>query len=147
MCTSSDLVAFRINDRQFALPLAVVERIVQVVGMTPLPNAPDMVLGVINVQGEIMPVIGVHERFGMPVRDIALSDCLILTRTTNLSVALLVDTVTGVIAPLKEGVDKIETLLPRCLYRKSGTRTTSCPRRRVSSPHGVRLPGFPLSRA
>jgi hypothetical protein len=35
-------------------------------------------------------------------------------------------------------------LTPRCLFRKSGTSKTSCPRRRASSPHGVRLLGSRL---
>jgi purine-binding chemotaxis protein CheW len=40
-----------------------VERIVRVVEVTPLPKAPEIVLGVVNVQGQIIPVINIRKRF------------------------------------------------------------------------------------
>jgi purine-binding chemotaxis protein CheW len=74
-----------------------VERVVRVVEVTPLPQAPDIVLGVVNVQGRVIPVVNPRRRFRLPERDIALSDQLVIAHTTRRPVALVVDAVTGVL--------------------------------------------------
>ena len=45
------LLLYHIEEQQYALPLAVVERVVHAVEATPLPNIPEGVLGVIDVRG------------------------------------------------------------------------------------------------
>ena len=50
------LVLFALDEQRFALALSSVERIVRVVDVTPLPSAPPIVLGIINVKGEVVPV-------------------------------------------------------------------------------------------
>ena len=57
MSDIAQLVVFRLDERRYALPLAVVERVVRAVDVTPLPKAPPMVLGVIDVHGRVLPVL------------------------------------------------------------------------------------------
>jgi purine-binding chemotaxis protein CheW len=90
-------VIFHLDDRRYALSLAAVERIVRVVELTPLPAAPAIILGIINVSGEVVPVFNVRRRFHLAERDIDLSDHLIVARTGARTVALVVDCVAGVI--------------------------------------------------
>lgn len=94
---SDQIVVFSIDERRCALPLATVDRIVRVVEVTPLPKAPEIVLGIINVQGRIIPVINVRKRFLLPEREMNLSDQLIIAHTSKRNIALLVETVSGVI--------------------------------------------------
>ena len=91
------LLVFTLDDRRYGLSLPSVERVARIVDITPLPQAPDIVLGVINVHGRIVPVVNVRRRFGLPERAIALTDQLIVAHTVLRPVALLVDVVTGVI--------------------------------------------------
>ncbi|MDO9585177.1 MAG: chemotaxis protein CheW, partial [Syntrophales bacterium] len=93
-----DLVIFTLDENRFALQLAAVERVVRVVEITPLPKAPDIVIGIIDVQGGIIPVIDVRKRFRFPKRETQLNDQLIIARTAKRTVALLADDVTGVMA-------------------------------------------------
>lgn len=94
-------VLFALAARRFALPLAVVERCVRIVDITALPQAPGIVLGVINVAGRLVPVVDVRKRFGLPDRGIVASDQLLIARTSaQLSartLALWVDAVEGVV--------------------------------------------------
>lgn len=62
------LVVFRLDERRYALPLSVVERVIRAVEVTPLPKAPPIVLGAIDVQGRVVPVLNVRRRFLMPDR-------------------------------------------------------------------------------
>jgi purine-binding chemotaxis protein CheW len=87
---------FSLDEPRYALELSVVERIVRSVEITPLPKAPEIVLGVINVQGQVIPVVDVRKRFRMPGREINIDDRFIISRTSMRLVALVVDDVTGV---------------------------------------------------
>ena len=93
----SRLVVFTLDDQRYALRLETVERIVRLVEVTPLPKAPEIVLGVVNVQGRILPVVNIRRRFRLPEREEDLRDQLILARTSRRSVALVVDAVGGVV--------------------------------------------------
>ena len=74
---SNQYVVFTLDEQRYALHLAAVERIIPVVEITPLPKAPDLVLGIINVGGQIIPVIDTRKRFRLPERELNLSDVLI----------------------------------------------------------------------
>lgn len=91
-----DLVLFSLDGPGYALPLSTVERVVRIVEITPLPKAPEIVLGVINMQGKVIPVINLRRRFRLPEREIHLEDRLIITRTPKRLVALAADSVAGV---------------------------------------------------
>ena len=106
-----DLVIFTLDESRFALKLAAVERVVRVVEITPLPKAPDIVLGIIDVQGGIIPVIDVRKRFRFPKRETQLNDQLVIARTAKRTVALLADDVTGVMACPKERIVEAEKVV------------------------------------
>ena len=110
------LVVFALEDQRYALHLSAVERIVRAVEMTPLPKAPEIVIGVINAQGRIIPVFNIRRRFHLPEREIELSDQLIIANTARRTVALVVDTVDGVIERLSEEITPADQVLPRIEY-------------------------------
>lgn len=91
------LVTFRLDDRHFALHLSVVDRVLPAAAPTPLPGAPPIVLGVLDVAGAIVPVVDIRQRFRLPPRDIELSDRIIVARTERRTLALIANTVNGVI--------------------------------------------------
>ena len=90
------LVVFSIDDQKYALHLAAVERIVFAVEVTSLPKAPDIVMGVINVEHRIIPVLNVRRRFHLHEREIDLKDQFILAHSSKRTFALVVDRVDGV---------------------------------------------------
>ena len=90
------IVVFTLDEMVYALPLNTVNRIIHAVEIRKLPKAPDIIAGIINVRGQIIPVINVRKRFGLTTREIGLGDQLIIADTGKRHVALWVDTVTGV---------------------------------------------------
>ena len=90
------IVLFSLDEPRYALYLSTVERVVRAVEITPLPKAPDIVLGVINFQGEIIPVIDIRVRFHLPGRERDLEDQFIIAHTSKRLVVLAVDSVAGV---------------------------------------------------
>ena len=109
-------VIFTLDDQRYTLPLPEVERIVPAVYITPLPKAPDIVIGLITVQGQVMPVINLRRRFRLPERPIEPEDQFIIVHTPRRIVALSVDTVSGVMTiPAQETVHRSE-ILPTMAY-------------------------------
>ena len=113
---STQLLVFTLDGRLYALHLAAVERIVRAVELTPLPRAPELILGLVNVQGRIIPVINTRRRFSLPGQDLELSDRFILANTARRTVALVVDEVIGVIDPLEQDMVHPEKITPGLEY-------------------------------
>jgi purine-binding chemotaxis protein CheW len=57
------LVGFRIGNETYGVRIASVREIVRVPEITAVPNAPDMIEGVINLRGRIIPVMDLRKRF------------------------------------------------------------------------------------
>lgn len=93
---SNFLIVFALDDQRYALSLSAADRVVRMVAITPLPNAPEGILGVVNFQGRVIPVFNLRSRFNLPERDIALTDQLIIAHTSRRVVALVVDAVMDV---------------------------------------------------
>ena len=97
MSSTVQLVVFRLDAQRYALPLTMVDRVVRAAEVTPLPKAPAIVLGAINVQGSVLPVLNVRRRFRIPEREIRPADWFLLARTDRRYVALVIDQSDGVV--------------------------------------------------
>ena len=64
------------------------------VAITPLPNAPALVEGVVNVRGRVLPVLDVRARFRLPARALDPSDHFIVASAGDRGVILRVDRAT-----------------------------------------------------
>jgi purine-binding chemotaxis protein CheW len=118
----NQLVAFTLGEQKYAIPLATVQRVVRMVEVTPLPKAPEVVLGVIDFQGNIIPVMSMRRRFGLAESDTSLSDQLIVADAGTRSVALLVNSVIGVLERTAKEVTEAEMILPGAQYVEGITR-------------------------
>lgn len=105
-----DILLFLLGTRTYALPLERAVEVVRAVAVTPLARAPLVVMGVINVRGEVVPVLDVRRRFGLPEKPLALSDRFVLIRTAGRVVALRADEVVGVETLARDEVRDLRTL-------------------------------------
>ncbi len=92
-------VCFRVDDRLYALSLEHVERTLRMVALTPLPETPPWVGGVINLQGQVVPAIDLRARFGALSREPRPDDRLLVVWASQRRVALMVDEVSEVLKP------------------------------------------------
>ena len=106
------MVAFRLDGQPYALPLASVERVVRAVEITPLPKAPPVVLGIVNIGGAIIPVFNIRRRFRLPERDLNLGDHLVVGRVGRRMVAIVVDEASGVVWRPQSAMIPAQEILP-----------------------------------
>lgn len=121
--TMSHLLCFSLSGRRFGLALDQVERVVRMVDVTPLPHAPRIVSGVVNHRGRIVPVIDIRSRFGLPPRETALSDQLIIAANARWPLALHVETVGGVVEHPDHAVQLAASLAPGVGYLRGVVKT------------------------
>jgi purine-binding chemotaxis protein CheW len=113
-------VIFTLDERLYGLRLVAVSKVVHAVEITPLPKAPPIVMGVINLAGRIIPVVNIRRRFRLPERELGLTDKLIVARASRPDadvdggrlLALAVDEVVGVRDLSEDGTIPAETILP-----------------------------------
>jgi purine-binding chemotaxis protein CheW len=110
------LVGLQLDDRRYALPLSAVERITRVVEVMPLPDAPRVIAGVINVHGRIVAVVNIRERFALPERALRLTDQLVIAQTPKQTIALLVDAVLDVIECAEADIIAASAIAPGMQY-------------------------------
>lgn len=60
------LVTFSLGEEEFGVDIMKVQEIIRIPPITQVPNAPAYVEGVINLRGNIIPVVNLRKRFGMP---------------------------------------------------------------------------------
>jgi purine-binding chemotaxis protein CheW len=94
----NQIVAFLINGQRFAIRLSEIKQIIRAVEITPIPNAPGDICGVIDMHGEIIPVINLHVRIGCADRPTRVDDRFIIAVASHRVVALRVDSILDIIS-------------------------------------------------
>lgn len=120
---SAHLLIFALDGLRYALPLHKVSRVVRAAALTPLPKAPDIVSGILDLQGEIIPVINLRRRFRLPEKPISCDDQFVIARTPRLTVALAVDGTLGVTELSGQAVVEPEAIVEGTGYLAGVTRT------------------------
>jgi len=87
------LVVFRLGSEAYSLRLHEVREIIMVGNITPIPRAPSFIEGVLNLRGEVMPVIDLRERFGLPRQAVTTVSRIVITPIGGVSTGLIVDSV------------------------------------------------------
>lgn len=93
---TTPLVPFSLDGAWYALEVDVVERVLPMAAVIPLPRAPKVVLGAFNLHGEVVPVVDVRRRLGLAPRSFALTARFLVARAGRRRLALPVDEVAGV---------------------------------------------------
>jgi len=105
-------VVFGLDGCRYALPLSAVERVVRAAYVTPLPSAPPIVLGALNIEGRVLPVFNIRRKFRLPERELRLEDQFLIACGMQGTVVLAIDSAYGLLElPAGVPVDAA-TLLP-----------------------------------
>jgi len=111
-----EVLVFEVGDQRYALPTADVLELVRAVAITPLPDAPAVIEGVVNVRGRVLPVLDVRARFRLPAKPLGPSDHFIVAAAGPRGVILRVDRATHLALIEEDSVQAPETLGPGAAY-------------------------------
>lgn len=94
----SQYLAFKLGIDEYGLPIANINSIVDNdYPITRVPTAPEHVIGIINLRGDIVPIINLSKKLGVPSEDNPDNKKIIITNKNDIIVGFLVDTVLDVI--------------------------------------------------
>jgi purine-binding chemotaxis protein CheW len=114
--TANQIVVFTLDELSYALCLNAVIKVIHAIEIRLLPNAPEIISGIINIKGRIIPVIDIRRLFGLLAHDISINDRIIIADDGNKWVAILVDSVTGLMdMPVRQMVVEGE-MLPKAKH-------------------------------
>jgi purine-binding chemotaxis protein CheW len=94
--TVSQWVTFRLGEELYGIDVLQVQEVLRVTGISPVPGAPECVLGIINLRGNVVTVIDTRVRFGLPSRPGDESSRIIVVDALGKAAGLLVDGVSEV---------------------------------------------------
>jgi purine-binding chemotaxis protein CheW len=106
--TQLQLVTFQLGEELYGVDIMDVKEIVKVQDVRPIPNAPYYVEGIINLRGEIIPIIDLHKRFKIQSversEDIEMEGGFIILNIDGSKIGIIIDKVERVVTVKGEDV-------------------------------------------
>jgi purine-binding chemotaxis protein CheW len=99
------LVVLRLGDREYGLPAGAVVQVLRMVAISPLPEAHAWISGVINLRGRMTPMVDLRTRLGLPAEPPGLSAHIVIMRSSDAVLGLIVDAVLEVLEVEEDAVE------------------------------------------
>lgn len=90
-------VTYRLGDETYGINVMQVQEVLRHTEIAPVPGAPDYVLGIINLRGNVVTVIDTRARFGLPSADTSDNTRIVIIESEEQVVGILVDSVAEVV--------------------------------------------------
>ncbi len=90
------MVVFNLHKKSFAVNVHVAREIIPFADISPMPQAPDYIEGVINIRGHVVAVMDPKKRFGLLELERDEKARIMIVRASKMIVGLIIDEVFGV---------------------------------------------------
>jgi purine-binding chemotaxis protein CheW len=90
-------VTFRLDEEIYGINVMQVQEVLRVSEIAPVPGAPEYVLGIINLRGNVVTVIDTRERLGLSSKEVDDSTRIVIIEADKQVVGILVDSVAEVV--------------------------------------------------
>jgi purine-binding chemotaxis protein CheW len=99
------LVAFTIDHEEFAVDILQVQEIEKIAHITRVPRSPQSLEGVINLRGEVIPVINLRKRLKLSLKPIEDNNKIVIIKVNDLTAGIIVDGVSEVVRLKKDMIE------------------------------------------
>lgn len=103
------MISFSLGEEEFGVDIKRVKEVIRVGEITHMPRAPGFLKGVINLRGEVIPIIDLRERFGLPPRANTEMTRVIVVEIEEKSVGMVVDGVSHVLRVAEADIDATQS--------------------------------------
>ena len=101
-------IMVKFDNEQYGIDITYIDNIVRLQSITRVPHTQEYFLGIINLRGEIMPVMSMRRKFDLPDKENTnASRILIVKYEGNAKIGMLVDEVKEVVTLSEADVEKI----------------------------------------
>lgn len=90
-------VTFRLDNEIYGINVMLIQEVLRVTEIAPVPGAPNYVIGIINLRGNVVTVIDTRMRFGLPPKEMEDATRIVIIEVENQTVGIVVDSVSEVV--------------------------------------------------
>lgn len=90
-------VTFKLDNETFGVNVMQVQEVLRMTDIAPVPGAPDYVLGIVNLRGNVVTVVDARARFGLPPGEVTDATRIVIIETNKITVGIQVDSVAEVV--------------------------------------------------
>ncbi len=90
-------VTFRLDNEIYGINVMLIQEVLRVTEVAPVPGAPNYVIGIINLRGNVVTVIDTRMRFGLPSKEMDDATRIVIIEVENQTVGIVVDSVSEVV--------------------------------------------------
>lgn len=90
-------VTFRLDNEIYGINVMLIQEVLRVTEIAPVPGAPNYVIGIINLRGNVVTVIDTRMRFGLPPKEMDDATRIVIIEAENQTVGIVVDSVSEVV--------------------------------------------------
>lgn len=102
--TDNQYVSFNLDDEEYGIEVLLVQEIIRYQKPTKVPNSNQIIQGVINFRGKIIPLIDMRAKFGLPTREYDIFTVIIVLEIKGKTVGLIVDRVYDIVSLSEDNV-------------------------------------------
>lgn len=99
------VVAFSLAKEEYAIDILTVQEIIRTTAITRVPKAPSYIEGVINLRGNVVPVVNLRQRIGLKYEKQTEASRVIILIINDMKIGITVDSVTEVIRIKEDNVE------------------------------------------
>lgn len=101
-------IVVRLGDEQYGIDIRYIDNIVRMQSITRVPKVPPYLKGVINLRGEVIPVMSIRMKMGLEPDEIARATRIIILKSEQQgNVGIIVDEVKEVVTLAVTQIDKV----------------------------------------
>jgi chemotaxis signal transduction protein/HPt (histidine-containing phosphotransfer) domain-containing protein len=94
---NTSFITFTLDEETYAVPIQAIEEIIGLQEISLLPNVPEYIKGVINLRGDIVPIMDLRLKFGLVEKDYTQFTVFLIVRMDERLVGMVVDNVADVL--------------------------------------------------
>ena len=98
-------VTFMLAGEKYGINVMQVREVLRDIEIAPVPGAPDYILGIINLRGNVVTVVDTRSRFGLPTGETNAESRIIIIENNDQTLGLLVDSIAEVADILKSQIE------------------------------------------
>lgn len=95
--TNTQIVSFRLANEEYGVDIMRVQEIILTGQITQMPQVPDYICGLINLRGNVIPIVDLRKRFGLTVAKNDENTRIIVVNVADKTIGIVVDAVNEVL--------------------------------------------------
>ena len=103
----NQLIVFTLEEQEYGIDISYTKEIVRIPPITKIPDMPAFMEGVINLRGNVIPVIDLKKKFGFAQSEKSMDHRLLILDLEGINLGIIVDDVSEVVKINELAIDKL----------------------------------------